>query len=302
VLVALAETRLAAGEVALATSTVREALALGESQAWVNVLSGFRAEWVRVLAEAASGDLATARAGLEALWATPEAKANPLFTGMLHEAQARLALLEGDRAMYRSSCVALEQCWLPTLNPALLARVQRLMDAGAVRSEEAAPSEVVSEAVTVVRRPEISAAALLAECRGAAERAARALELLVWESGGAAGYLYMLRGAELTLAAPTQGEEPPDAVPRALGRLVEAWCDDQPVTLPSVLSMTGGDTRWHPTLLLVESHGEVAVVGVVAISEGSLNYREVAPQLLKDVSQALWEAGDATTRTRKPLS
>jgi tetratricopeptide (TPR) repeat protein len=297
-LAALAETELAAGDAQRAIALAQEAQALEARSELPRALSAFRTGWVLLLAQAASGDLPGARARLSALEALPGVTASPVFAGMLHEGRARLALIERDAASFQRACAELERCYAPTRNPALLARLQRLMDAGAVRSGAPPASEVASEAVTIVRRPEVSMGQLLADCRGGAERAARALELLTWEAGGSTGYLYLMRGSHLVLAAPTQGEEPPDAVTRGLKGLVEAWCGDGQVTLPPLLPATPGEARWHP-VLLVAPHGDgEAVVGAAALAEGALEYREVAPALLEDLARVLWQAGDATTRTR----
>jgi len=125
---------------------------------------------------------------------------------------------------------------------------------------------------------------VLSGCRGSAERATRALELVIAESRAASGYLYLRRGDNLELVAPTWGVEPPAELVRALGAAI-GFTDD------TIADRMPGGLRWKP--LGLERSG--ALVGGIAVIAGGLPLIDPERALLDEIARELFEAGDVSS-------
>jgi hypothetical protein len=99
-----------------------------------------------VLADAALGDVARARAQSDRLLARHAHIAGPLALGALHETRARVALIERDFETARAHCAAMRECYAPTQIASLLELTEQLSQQ-LVRSER---GEVPAGAGTAV--------------------------------------------------------------------------------------------------------------------------------------------------------
>jgi len=146
---ALAEVLLAEGKLREAQEAGEEALALALDPEVVHVTWRMRCGRVVFLAMAALGEHAEAARRTEALLREMEHLQSPTMSGALHETRARIALLAGDREAYARHLAETERWFRGTKNPALVARWERLVQAGAQRGA-LDPVEIIGETVTHV--------------------------------------------------------------------------------------------------------------------------------------------------------
>lgn len=148
-LTALSEVYLAEGKLAEAMATGEKALALAMEPEAIHVTWRMRCGRVVCLAMAALGHHAEAARRAEALLDEVARLESPSISGALHETRARIALLASDRAAYAKHLALTERWFRGTKNPALGARLERLVQAGAQRGI-LDPAEIVGETVTHV--------------------------------------------------------------------------------------------------------------------------------------------------------
>ncbi len=138
--------------------------------------------------------------------------------------------------------------------------------------------------------------ALLSGCRGSAERAARALELLVLATSGVSGYLYLVHERGLDLVAPAYGDEPPAAIDKAIRQLVaDGVADDVPTVLGAREQVEASEAKWRPLLLRLTLLDRSTVVGAAAVVEGALPLENPDPRLIDEIARLLYQAGDVST-------
>jgi tetratricopeptide (TPR) repeat protein len=329
VLAALAETLLAAGELERAAAVARQGVALGEDPERGQAIYRLRSARALALIDAAAGETARATAALERLSGEATTVGNPTVCGAMHEARAWIALDQGDEPGFRRHCAEADRWFRRTRNPVLVARGHLLAStwdrAEARRTDAAARPRptggawfsagqsramlelMVSEEANTFEPPDLGGgelSALFTSCRGNEERVERALDVLVQASLGVSGYLYLLQGETLTLAAPRFGAEPPADVPPVLWQAID---DAEPVSRqlvseattleldgPQPLEWGGGSQRWIPVVLTVGRAGRRRVVGAAAILAGELPLQRPDPGVVAAVARGLYEAGDAT--------
>jgi tetratricopeptide (TPR) repeat protein len=306
---ALAETHLARGELDRAILRATEAVALGAHPDVGQVAFRVRGERALALALAAAGDVQTAVESLDRSIDLLLSSGNPLLCGALHEARAQVALATGDVAAYALHRNATASWFRSTRNPVLVARAERLHDpseAMAVDSKASPDSETLAEAsaartvresvlhrqmVTISSTSDASSwvSAVLSGCRGRDERASRALEILVEAGGATAGFLYLVHGGRLELVAPSQGDEPPEAlVAELFGAARPSSTSVDRVDLAWRPGHLGGEVLWHRVWL------QASGVGVgAALVIGGLDSHAPSQQLVDRVARELFEAGDA---------
>jgi hypothetical protein len=139
---------------------------------------------------------------------------------------------------------------------------------------------------------------LLVGCRGASERAERALSLLVEAANAERGYLYLLRHDDvLELEAPRVGREPPLEVAERLAMLVEGAFRGEQVTIPDSFNSIGTESpsRFEAALLRARRPGRVWVVGAAALVGDRV--RPPPEDLVGALATELYEAGDVSTRS-----
>ncbi|MFT3924498.1 MAG: protein kinase [Myxococcales bacterium] len=214
------------------------------------------------LAEAGLGRVEPAARQLEALLERYAPNENPLTLGALHEARAQVALLAGEREAYREHARAMRAWYVPTAQPSLIQRCERLIEEGRDARELAAGA--LDDSGTVRIALGASVREMLTESRTLAECAGRALSVLVHRAGSEEeGYLFLVEGAELRLVATTKGSEMPAQVELwARGCAQRRGRDvDHPVS-ENLLPLGKRRYRWLP---LVSKHG---LVGAAVLAEG----------------------------------
>jgi hypothetical protein len=136
-------------------------------------------------------------------------------------------------------------------------------------------------------------------CRGATERAARALELLVQASAGSSGYLYLVRGGELQLAAPAYGDEPGSHLREKATRAVasisgeQTLVDDDADREPASSITPSSIPTSERCIVLCSHRGQAPVViGAAVILAGSMPLATPDPRTVEEIAQKLADAGD----------
>lgn len=130
---ALAQTAVDAYRYEVAIEWAKECLAVGEDLVQRIWLPRLRSERAMALSEHALGDADAAKARLRPAIAKAEDMDCPSLAGQLHEAFARVALSEGERATYEHHRLKAEDWLRPTDNPRLVAVLERLLEAGRER-------------------------------------------------------------------------------------------------------------------------------------------------------------------------
>jgi len=316
---AIAETLLATGDLERAREMAQRGISLC-TRPEINQFHGeMRSIRALALIEAARGAHRRAAELLDDALARSAGRDSPLLSGSLHEARARVALSAGDALAFHQHLAETEHCFRRTRNPALVARAERLSEAGklhearmaevyepatqrstgALRAQISAEVSVVAtEAVTTPPPSEVRSwvSAVLSGCRGSSERATRALQLVVSEMRAAAGYLFLRHQGKLVLAAPTFGEEPPPELVKAVARSVNA-----PDEIATVVELRRGDLEkleWKSVPLTLQVGELRVVIGGIAAIAGAVALKDANPKLLEEIARELYEAGDVThTRT-----
>jgi len=140
---ACAEAVFALGDLAGARALATRALAYTTTPAVFNLPQAIRSIRTLAMIEAALGDHAPAARRLDDALASYRLDTNPVLHGMLHEARARVALAGGDWPAYYHHRAETVRLFRPTGNASLIARLQRLEDAGTnptVRSADLEPA------------------------------------------------------------------------------------------------------------------------------------------------------------------
>lgn len=295
----------ARADVLLAAGRVDEALAAGEAARAhaddrEHGQSSFRCRAERTLAlgEAALGRPHEAVARLERLIGDAQVLENPFIAGAAHEARALVAAELGDDATARRHAVEVERCFVPTRNPVLVARYERLLRkiGAGPKPEELDDPQV--DAATAVFHPETitdtigAALSRLSACRTAAARAEQTLRALLDASDASEGFLYLLTDGEAALVAPSAGAEPPAGVSEAVIRRLAASQGD---------ATDDGTTLQHPrsgwvsAMLYAEIGGEDRVVGAVVLHVEQPRPGKIpAASLRHALGQRLHEEGDVS--------
>jgi tetratricopeptide (TPR) repeat protein len=259
----------------------------------------FRLRAGKILAhvDARTGAMTDGRTRLDALIRQAEALDNPYFAGDLREAACLLALDDGDRATAVRHCDAVEKLFVPSRNPGLVARYEKLVRLTGLGPSPEDPLEHDAELSTEVFAGQTDEhtigeiMSILSRCGTAAARATRALEALVEATGAQRGFLYLLRGEDFDLVAPDEGAEPPDEVSISLHGRLEMDRDDDLTTLE--LRRNRG---WRTVLLHAkERDGSRTVVGAAVLFRGEAAIRMPPPTLRNAIGQRLYDEGDVYT-------
>src|SRR5262249_54064094 len=135
-----------------AKQAAQEAVALGDDFGQGFFFSWVRAERALALAEAAGGDPAAGAARLDRALERGRDADQPAVLGLLLETRALVAVMLKDVEAYHRHASRLEELFARTRNPVLLARSQRVLDAGRAPARVPSTGELASEAVTMVER------------------------------------------------------------------------------------------------------------------------------------------------------
>ncbi|HZN92819.1 MAG TPA: hypothetical protein VFB81_08935, partial [Myxococcales bacterium] len=156
ILAGIAEVQIAQGLHAEARRTAEEACAVGRDFDQGFFLSWVKAERALALAEAMGGDPAAGAARLDRALQSLAEIDSPAVVGTLHEARALVALMQEDREAHGRHAAALEALYSRTHNPVLLARSQRILDAGRTPQRVPSMTQLASEVVTIAGAHEAS--------------------------------------------------------------------------------------------------------------------------------------------------
>jgi hypothetical protein len=264
------------------------------------------------LAEAALGDPATGQRYAEtAINALEMRGAKGVMLGFAYEMRARVALHAMDAAAFDAFAPLCEEQYRAGQNPALIGRYKRLLrDAGAT---EIATSLETELPVTTMASEDnaVSLATLLSSCKGASERAERALQLITQQSQAQGGYLFTLQSEGPVLVARYGTVLPlPD-----LDRLVSAQLtaaiveqeDQEETTIDAAPerrpTTSTGSAEWAgytPMLLSAIDASSVTVVGLAVMLPSPRHLLRVPHRLLGVLSKSLIETGDVHTTIDGP--
>jgi tetratricopeptide (TPR) repeat protein len=295
-LAARADALLAAGRLDEAQRAGQEALVLADDPERGQTSFRCRAERTLALVEAAQGRRQAAAERLERLIADAEVVDNPFILGAAHEAQALVAAELGDEDGARRHAAEVERCFVPTRNPVLVARYERLVrKIGAGPSPED-PGESTSNLATAVFHADTvtdtigEALSRISACRTAADRAEQTLRTLLAAADATLGFLYLLVDGEAALVAPSAGAEPPPGVSEAVARRLAASQDatDEGTTLQHPRS------GWVSAMLYAEIGGDDRVVGAVVLHVAQPPGKLPPAGLRHALGQRLHEEGDVS--------
>jgi len=295
-LAARADVLLAAGKLPEALVAGEQARAHADDPEYGQVSFRCRAERTLALCEAAQGQRQAAAERLDRLVAEAEVLDNPFILGAAHEARALVAAELGDDDDARHHAAAAERCFMPTRNPVLVARYERLL-----RKIGAGPmpedlDDAQSNAATAVFHPETitdtigGALSRLSTCRTATARAEQALKALLESSDASEGFLYLLIDGEATLVAPSAGAEPPAGVSEAVVRRLAASQD----TTDDGTTLQHPRSGWVSAMLYAELGGEDRVVGAVVLHVEQRPGKIPSATLRHALGQRLHEEGDVS--------
>ncbi|MCA9656214.1 MAG: AAA family ATPase [Myxococcales bacterium] len=285
-----------AGRLEAAREAGEAALALSDDREHAQNSFRCRAERCLALVEAALGEGEAAARRLDRLVADAQVVDNPFILGAAHEARAEVAHGLGDELGARRHAAETERCFVPTRNPVLIARYERLLRTIGEGPEPDDPEVSHSDIATIVFDPETSSGTIaealsrLSACHTAAERAERALLALRESVGATEGFLYLLAEGRPALAAPSAGSEPPPEVGEAATRRLSSTH----VEVDEEATLQHATAGWVSALLHAEIDGKDAAMGAVVL--GAVRPAGTLPPaaLRRALGQRLYEEGDVS--------
>jgi hypothetical protein len=257
------------------------------------------------LAEAAAGDLVSAREHADTAVAACEARgANGVSLGLALEMRARVALHAKDAAAFNTYAQRCREPYQAGENPALAARFERLLrdgaDAGLVQRLGATPDPTPADPASLAWDT------VIGSCRGPVERAERALRLIAEHSGLPGGYLYTLQHhGPMLMARVSHALPPPQLDPLVARYLADALDDartlhEETARLSSTIKVPDAarEQAWAgyvPMLLSHLDHERVVVTGVAVMLESREHMKRAPRPLLAVLSRSLIDTGDVPT-------
>ena len=226
-------------------------------------------------------------------------RGGPVTRGTLHEARAQIALMTGDDLAARAHLAHVKRWFLPTGNPVLISRSERLQreiatgifDAGPRDAQDGGPSSCVE----LVR-------ATLRDCLTAKDRAAGALDLLLEETDAAAGYLFACEGSELSLLCQRGSEPPPAGLRERIHTELEGAANADRDTSSIATRVDGRAVRPAPAseyrviVLADRKRSGRRAIAAAAVMESQGSTRTPRPMLLAALAELLAEATTTSHR------
>jgi tetratricopeptide (TPR) repeat protein len=220
---------------------------------------------------------------------------SPMCLGRLHEALARIALLEQDSAAFGAQLQLVQQHFSATHNPVLIKRGERLGEEGAARFS--VKLDLTLNDMQLSRTLES-----LRTVSDLKQRARAALDVILRELNTDSGLLFLKDGDELELVASTTQTEVPEGLSTLLSTSLHALareCDFTAATL-SIGPIDGrglermtthcGQQAFMHVPLGVSIGGRRKLVGMVAVPLPSPALSFPRPQLMEAVAQSLCDA------------
>ena len=294
-LLGLAETCLLMDDVDSAHGALREAAQAVEAHQ-VERYGRTYEIYLRSLVAARRGQPELAVTRLAAAIEELESLAVPGPCGLLHEARARVALVMKDHEAFAKHCEAMNNWVRPTKNPALIARAERLRRASA-RPAVIKPTRLPSGGASVTKATvplspvagmpaplspvDVDGTQLLASCVGAADRASRALEVLVQSAGARRGLLYLAAGDDqLRLAAPITGDEPSTSLNQRVEEIFAAVRNSPNPDGRAATAEPGMCVLW------ATANDGPAPIGIVVLMDGGIPDRTIASRVAREMNEA----------------
>jgi hypothetical protein len=277
-----------------ASERARAALELCEGQPlippYVDLLEASLA-----LAEARLGDtaFATARAA-ECVRRAESRDAAGILALDLYAIQAQVALTAGDTTTFMAVQKRIVATCAKVDSKAFAGRLSALL-----RMSVGGGFEPVETITRPLRRKEAATLARvrteLELCSGAAERAARSLGVVLQQSGAQRGYLYLSQADGFVLAASRSVDPPPIETEEWLLKWLQSFRGGGGSSAET--TSEGGTTffseRFGLVALVTADGGAPVAPGVVVLDCDGVQPRLVPEYVLREVANALLDAGDA---------
>jgi hypothetical protein len=290
-----------AGESALARELAERALASDAMKD--EYLTSTRATFEVLVArcQAEMGDVSQGRQRLARLMQDLEGADQSLTLGFVHEQAAYVAAASGDREACRDHLDRMKRWFAATRNPSLLMRAQTVIERLTKGSEPDWESDARTELRTLrrpKRRPKVDdVRAIFEGCQSLDERAARALHLIVEQTGGLSGHIYLVRDGKLQRMA-SLGEPNDDEIDRVLQDQFEtASTNVDPSSPVETTSSEGGmvaaieDRRGpedhYATLMLGTLERDKTPLGAVRVRVSGGQLRPIAAAFLGAITHEL---------------
>jgi hypothetical protein len=276
------------------------------------------------LAESGLGNHERAAQILDTLLAEHAGEDQPMLIGLLHKARAEVALQTTDAAVFERHFVEMDRRFREAKNPSLIAQIERVAAAAvsaglrpraASMPSERAPGFAIS---TATQRA-------IAGVTSAANRADAALGIIVQQTHARRGYLFVLRGDRLELAAATDAGPPSisaferlqndvrrvrylaqeDDYETAAVESIKAAEPTKSVFIDSAPRGDGARTAEHEgrrvLVLQTRQAGQLMVVGGVIVECDSDHAFAIDAELLEPISSALLaRTSPPSTATARP--
>jgi hypothetical protein len=213
----------------------------------------------------------------------------------LHEARAYVALMAEDVVTARAQLLEMQRWFLPTENPALIARCERLS-----REIESDHSDLSTARDTLdLSQPSPDhARAQLRRCEPA-QRYQRALELLIDQTGSVSGYLFSHEGGELRLCAQSGVDAPSDALrAHVLAHIERYGNDDAARTLQAAeasATQSGTSETTYRVVVLAPAGHASDTVAVAALAIGRRGLRMPARAFTAALAAGVSDATSTTS-------
>jgi uncharacterized protein YukE len=247
---------------------------------------GYTCHYLRLAlsqAEAELGETASAaRHADHVIEAFSAIGAHGLNLVLAREARARVALIAGDAAAFAHYAGLVEASAADGGSHVLLSKHRRLQRDGAALMEGQRPEHERSTPAAVESR----LIAALTECVSSQERAQRALDLLLSESGSPHGYLYAIDETGVWLAAENADQQLPAELDELARKRLDSETQQADHTLSTchtevndaVMAWTGADGRsYQPVVLGHDDDDGFAVTGLcVLVVDPAADFRHPA--------------------------
>jgi len=247
------------------------------------------------LVEAELGELGAAATRLEDYMEELGDLGGPVTRGGLHEARAYVALMAADSVTARAQLLEVQRWFLPTENPALIARCERLS-----RDIESDHGDLTTARDTLdlsLPSPD-NARSQLRRCEPA-QRYQLALELLLDQTGSASGYLFSYEHGELRLCAQIGVEAPGDELRAEVLVQIERYGgDDESRTVQGVeasATVSAASEAKHRVVVLAPAGYASDTLAVAALAIGRRGLRMPARAFTAALAAGVSDATSTTS-------
>jgi tetratricopeptide (TPR) repeat protein len=233
--------------------------------------------------------------------------ATGVVLGSAYETRARVAVLTMDHVAFDTYATLCANRYLAGGNPALTAKYEKLKH-DARRAGIGVASDVTRVANEKELRQQVaeSLATALGECQGPQQRARKALELLLKESGAEGGLLYTLQKSGPVLAAQAGQRRPPARIDAFVVDYLSAELEDVcevTVTEVDIADQPLEERCWRgpdghrfiPCILAHQSDTSYTITGVLVLCEDVRKKLKMPYGLIQALSWSLRDAGDVVT-------